>query len=211
MVGYVTDSSDLLYYIRHLKVDILLLDLHITGSCHEGLELMVEARRIAKGIKTIVFSNLESEEMIIDAIVYGGAINYITKDFYKDLPEAITNAAANISSIHHSVAGKILTKVHQFRQNDLYEKISPNQIEILKLLSQGCKRADIATQLHYSEQTINNEIYKITNLLKNNFPYVDWGQLKKRHTKIIISLAKKLGIISFFPLNVITNYLIISV
>jgi two-component system, NarL family, response regulator DevR len=56
-------------------------------------------------------------------------------------------------------------------------------------------RKEIADMLFYSEYTINNELCKVSSVLKGKFPYLEWLRLKKHNSKEILQLAKQLHII----------------
>jgi DNA-binding NarL/FixJ family response regulator len=190
-----SNVGELMEGLQQAAFDVLLLDINLSSDDHDGIQAAFAIKTSYPNIKTIILSSLDHKEVISDAIMLGGAVNYIVKEHYRDLPDAIRNAAIDRSGIHHSSAGKVLQSFRNAGENDLRQRIKPRQIEILRMLSEGYSRKEIAKAFFYSEQSINNEICKVTAVLKGRFPYLAWLRIKKHNTKEIIDLALKLNLL----------------
>jgi DNA-binding NarL/FixJ family response regulator len=196
VLGAAGTRNELFQLLQSSELDVLLLDINLSGSGHDGLEAALEIGLSGRSLKVIVLSSLDKEEVIMDAITFGRVNNFITKEHYRDVPDAIRQAYGNRSGLHHSSAGKLVGRLIQDQVKQLKSKVTPLQIQILELLSQGYDRKHISDRLFYSEQSVHNEISKITKLLKGRFPYLEWLRLKRHNSNEIIELAKKLNIIS---------------
>lgn len=195
IIGSASYKHQLIDAVNRAPIDVLVLDINLTGTNYDGLEAAIEIKSSHPDLQIIVLSSLDLDEVILHAMSFGRVTNYITKDHYRDLPEAIRMAHQRRSGIHHSTAGKLLNRLVNVENRDLTGKITPRQVEILQLLDQGLSRKEIAEKLYYNEQSINNEICKISAVVKGKFPYLEWLRLKKQNTKHIVELSKQLGII----------------
>ncbi len=195
VAGTAVNQETLLAAMEIVAFDVLLLDLNLSDRQMEGLNIALELRGNHPSVKVIVLSSMEEEEVVADTLSFGGAVNYITKQFLDDIPEAIRSAHLGLTGIHHSSARKVLNRLSSQQALELKKKITPKQIQILKLQDAGYSRKEIADMLYYSEYTINNELCKVSSVLKGKFPYLEWLRLKKHNSKEILQLAKQLHII----------------
>lgn len=195
IVGAASNKEQLIQLVSSTYVDVLLLDMNLCGNDCDGIVSAMDIHYSHPEIKIIILSSLSEDHLIQEAIAYGKVTNYITKEHYKDIPSAIREAFHNQSNIHHSTAKSILKQVIELDSHSLRSKISSKQIEILKLLDLGYSRKQIAEMLHYNEQTINNEICKVSSILRGKFLYLEWLKIKKHNIQEVLLLAKKIQII----------------
>lgn len=200
VVGDADGKETLLAAMRSVFFDVLLLDLNLADKNMEGLEIALELRgggteTDGRLPKIIVLSSVEEEEIVAHTLGFGRVANFITKEFVDDIPAAVRDAHRGRSGIHHSAAGKVLNTLGAQQEHELRKRITPKQVQILKLQAAGYSRKEIADLLFYSEYTINNELCKISSVLKGKFPYLEWLRLKKHNSREIVQLAKQLHII----------------
>ncbi|MCD9024080.1 response regulator [Cohnella silvisoli] len=195
VVGISENKAELMELLRTVTLDVLLLDMNLSGDYQGGLNAALETQWLGLDLKIIILSSFDLEEVVLQAMTFGRVVNYVTKEYYRDIPEAIRQAHASKSSIHHSSARKLVNRLINTQEEQLKSQITKLQVQILQLLSEGDDRSQIADKLFYSEQSINNEIFKVSKLLKGKFPYLEWLRLKKQNTNEIVGLAKKLNII----------------
>ncbi|WP_248925156.1 response regulator transcription factor [Paenibacillus hamazuiensis] len=195
IVGVVGSKPMLMERLKRSVIDILILDMHLQENIQGGLDILMELREFAPHVQTIVLSSFDREDLITDAFTFGQAVNYITKRHYRDLPEAIREVHSGRSGLHHSSASRLLRHLTDSREKRIRERITDGQLQILRMLNQGMKRKEIAETLYYTEQSINNEICKVSALLKGSFPYLEWLRLKKHNLPEILRLAKQLNLI----------------
>jgi DNA-binding NarL/FixJ family response regulator len=142
VIGFASSVDELLLKSKINSYDILLLDIHLSCEERDGILAALTIKANYPLVKTIILSSLDLEEVISDAMMYGGAINYILKEHYRDLPDAIRNAAYNRSGIHYSSAGKLLQSYRQVGEDDLRQRLKHPQLEILRMLQKGYTRKD---------------------------------------------------------------------
>jgi DNA-binding NarL/FixJ family response regulator len=195
VAGASSSKVELMEVLSVTKIDVLLLDMNLSGDDQGGLDAAIEAQWMGLQLKIIVLSSYDADDIVLKAITYGRVINYITKEHYRDIPQAIRQAYTNQSGIHHSSAHKLVNRLIYTHEQQLKSGITKLQLQILELLSQGLDQKQIAEKLFYSEQSIKNEIFKVAKLLKGKFHYLERIRLKKQNTNEIVSLAKKFNII----------------
>lgn len=195
VVGTAVSKITLLAAMEKVAFDVLLLDLNLADKQMEGLDISLELRDRYPELKVIVLSSLEQSDIVTHTLGFGRIANYITKQYVDDIPDAIRAAHHNRSGIHHSAAHQVLNALSVQQDLELRSKITPKQVQILQLQDAGYSRKEISEMLYYSEYTINNELCKVSMILKGKFPYLEWLRLKKHNSKEILQLAKQLHII----------------
>jgi two-component system, NarL family, response regulator DevR len=195
IIGTAGTKAELLESIQTNEIDVLLLDIHLSDQNYDGVEAAIEINALNPALKIIILSAIEEEELINHVYSFCKVTNYITKEHYRDSPNAIREAYFNKSGIHYSSAQVLLKKLAITDEQEIKKKITPTQINILQLLDEGYDHVKIAEILSYSKQSISNEIYKISSILRSKFHYHQWLRTKKYNTYKIIRLAKELKII----------------
>jgi DNA-binding NarL/FixJ family response regulator len=195
VVATSSTKFELMEVLSHSQIDILLLDMNLSGEYQGGLDAALETQWMGLQLKIIVLSSYDADDIVLQAITLGRVLNYITKEHYRDIPQSIRQAHANESSIHHSTAHKLVNRLRDTHEQEMRSGITKLQLQILELLSQGFDQKHIAEKLFYSEQSIKNEIFKVGKLLKGKLQNLEIMRLKKQNTNEIVSLAKKFNII----------------
>ncbi|MBW7454416.1 response regulator transcription factor [Paenibacillus sepulcri] len=195
VIGTTSHKQQLLNEVRNSSMDVLLLDLNLTEKNFDGIEAAIEIKAMQPGLQIIVLSSFDSEEVMTHALAYARVNNYITKEHFRDIPDAIRAAYTGRPNLHYSSAGKLLNRFIVSRHDELKQMLTPVQIDILRKLDQGYSRNEVAEALFYTRQSINNELYKAQKIIKGKFPYLEWLRLKKHNTRHLIELSKQLGLL----------------
>ena len=88
-----------------------------------------------------------------------------------------------------------MNRVASSYAEELRRKLTPLQKEILRLLQEGKSRREIADYLFYNEQSVNNELCKITKLIKGRFPYLEWLRIKKHNWQHLLEMTEQLRLL----------------
>lgn len=195
VIGHAASKETLYAALEGASVDVLLLDLNLADdNSYDGIEISIDLHHKRPEIKTIVLSSWDDEELVEHAFVYGRVANYVTKMHAQEIADAIRDAMSNRAGIHHSTSHKLLNRVIAANRHELRRRMTPKQLQILTLLEQGHTRKQIAETMFYSEQNINQEICKVSRLLKGKFPYLAFFRLRKHNYRHLVQLAKQLGL-----------------
>lgn len=114
------------------------------------METAIEILR-QKPFPIISLSSLYDREMIIN-LYLEGAINYITKTNYVDIPSIIRGAGQGQSSLHADAANIIRNEIEVIKRKELHCMLTPVERDILKLFGWGYSQRIIRVLFrHYNE------------------------------------------------------------
>lgn len=167
VVGTATDGAAALKLLENQSADIALVDLRMVGM--GGLELIRELRLRYSNIKILVLTTFYDEENIVTAIL-NGADGYILKDAGREaLVGAVRNVLEGQSTLDQKVLSALAAYMGKVRRPDtssaasqaFLQDMTERELEICRLLAEGCTNADIASQLYLTEGTVKNYVSKI--------------------------------------------------
>jgi DNA-binding NarL/FixJ family response regulator len=152
VVGEAESGEDALPQIRRLKPDVVLCDLHLPGV--SGLEVTERIVRGDHGTRVIVVSVLEDGPMP-KRLIEAGASGYVGKGGDADeLLRAVRDVARGKRYLASSIA-QILALSGIAGDASPFDTLSPRELEVAMLLTQGLRQEDIARRLSLSAKTVN--------------------------------------------------------
>lgn len=154
------DSGDqaLDAYTQH-QPDIVLMDLQLPGlSGIEATQALISADPTAR---ILIFSTFARDEEIHRAL-RAGALGYLQKSASRpDLLAAIRAVASGRQSLPPDIAARL-------RERDTRPDITPRELEILTLVTQGNANKEIAASLGIAEDTVKQHVSRILQKLAVN-------------------------------------------
>ena len=152
VVGEADCGEDALPMIRKLKPDVVLCDLHLPGV--SGLELTERILKGDHGTRVIVVSVLEDGPMP-KRLLEIGASGYVGKGGdASELLRAVREVARGKRYLASSVAQN-LALYGIGGDASPFDALSPRELEVAMLLTQGLRQEDIARRLSLSAKTVN--------------------------------------------------------
>jgi DNA-binding NarL/FixJ family response regulator len=156
----------------------------------EGLWATAEIAQSLEGdIKIIMLSSMEDQDIIFDAF-QAGAVDYMVKSDFTEIPDAIRNAHRNRTSIHPSVAEKIRQEFRRLKQleqsvrvKELKTMLTPMELQVLGLIHKGNTQTQIAEHFVISIRTVK---IHVGNILR---------KLGSKSSKEAVQKATELGIL----------------
>lgn len=147
VIGEVSDGHSALKLIEELAPDLVLLDIALPDI--NGIEV---ARRVSAkhaAVKIIALSMYADKRFVTEAIK-AGAAGYVTKTTGSaELLNAIRSVAAGKSYLCQEVAGALVDNIQESTTLGRRER------EVLRLLAEGKRSADIAELLHIAVSTVD--------------------------------------------------------
>ena len=157
VVGLASDGAEALDLIPATQPDVVLMDLKMPGM--NGVQATQHIQNDHPGVHVLVLTTYDADEWVFDAI-RAGADGYMLKDADQtSLVAAIQDTAAGRTPIDPGVAGKLFDQVSQHipqKDNALADKLSPRELELVALLTQGFSNTEIAARMFLSEGTVRN-------------------------------------------------------
>lgn len=172
VVGTARDGLEALVKARLLRPELILMDLQMP-RCN-GLTATRLIKAEMPEIKIVILTMSDQEHELLEAFK-NGASGYLLKglradDMFRQLTELVSGSAA----LSPQLAAQVLEEFHQHKGKEGEEQaaptanpvepekvLSPRQIEILKLVTQGKTYKEIAAQLYISERTVKYEMAAI--------------------------------------------------
>lgn len=157
------DGQGAINVARSLKPDIILMDINMPGT--NGIEATKVIKREMPFVGIIALTIHEEEEYIME-LVKAGVSGYVLKDISpKRLIETIKTVAQGDSVIDPGITNKLLGEITRMgrrrRVKEEWENLTGREMDVLKLMAQGCNNKEIATNLDISEKTVKNHITNI--------------------------------------------------
>jgi two-component system invasion response regulator UvrY len=152
VVGEAESGEIALPQIRKLKPDVVLCDLHLPGV--SGLEVTERIVKGDHGTRVIVVSVQEDGPMP-RRLLEAGASGYVGKGGDSaELLRAVREVARGKRYLASSVAQNLALSGIQGGTSP-FDVLSPREMEITLLLTQGLRQEDIAKRLSLSAKTVN--------------------------------------------------------
>lgn len=166
VVGEACDGVELLEVVRHLKPEVLLLDIAMPRM--NGLEALQLMREVAPEVKVILLSMYEKEAYAHQAL-QNGACGYVLKGApSEDVLEAVRKVHEGgyyfSPSIHAEMIRMYLQDQRKKPLGD-FELLSERERQIFMLLVEGNSMAEIADILCITYKTVEKHRAQITRKL----------------------------------------------
>ena len=174
VIGEAENGESAVDFARENQPDVILMDLRMPGI--GGVEAIKRINAELPDIQLIILTTFADDEDIYNGIA-AGARGFLLKDAPPDrLIEAIRAAYRGESLLNPTVAARILdhfsnmveqstvqvepeTKSKQRGADD--PKLTPRELEVLRLLGRGARNKDIAKELHIVERTVKIHVGNI--------------------------------------------------
>jgi len=162
IVGEADSGAGALEVVADTSPNVVLMDLNLPDM--PGIE--ATRRLVARDphLKVVVLTVVESETEVIESIV-AGACGYLLKDAsVEDIVNAINAAANGESMIAPAIASKLLSHVRatgSTRLTSVKHDLSNRELDVLRLLADGCDNREIAARLFISQSTVKHHISSI--------------------------------------------------
>ncbi|WP_429842457.1 response regulator [Brevibacillus sp. FIR094] len=142
------------------KADVVLMDINLTENNLDGIETAIEFMALQADSKIIMLTSLTDEAVIVESFS-AGAVNYISKSNFKEIPDAIRAAHNSQSAIHPTAAAALRNEFLRLKNDENQKLLSPAERDILQLIHQGQTQTQIEQSLHITKRTIKNHINRI--------------------------------------------------
>lgn len=164
ITGKATSAKELLHLMELNTPDILLTDINMPGI--SGTELARQVKELYPSVKIITLS-MHDEASIVTEMLQAGASGYILKNTGKEeLMAAIEKVFEGGVFYSSEVSDQMLRKLSSKSDDTNDLKLTPREIEIVKLIAQELSNAQIGDKLFISERTVETHrknIFRKTN------------------------------------------------
>lgn len=154
VVGEAQDGEITMSEVKRLHPDIVLMDIAMPGV--NGLEATRAIKQASPDVQVLALS-MYSDDRYFFQMLEAGASGYIIKGAEPDeLLTAIRTVAQRKPYIYPGLVQKLLSHYQEqsAAMEALPEKLSPREIEILKLITEGLTGRQIGERLFLSPHTV---------------------------------------------------------
>jgi NarL family two-component system response regulator LiaR len=164
VVGEALDGHEALAKAQELRPDVILMDLVMPGM--DGLEATQQITASQPETRVLVLTSFSGDDMIFPAI-RAGALGYLLKDLGpEELVQAIRQVHQGESSLHPTVARKLLHELSPRADRDPQaDLLTTRELQVLRLIAQGRTNRQIAEELSIAEATTRSHVTRILSKL----------------------------------------------
>ena len=162
VVGEATNGKEAITQTKALQPDVILMDLVMPEM--DGIEAIKHITGHNPEARIVVLTSFATDEKVFPAIK-AGALGYLLKDSApEDLVHAIQQVYRGESSLHPTIARKLLQEMArppQPQKPPTTEPLTERELAVLKLVAQGLSNQAIADELVISEATVRTHVSNI--------------------------------------------------
>ena len=164
VVGEATDGAEAVRAAAELRPDVILMD--IVMPTMDGIEAVRRIIAAQPGSRILVLTSFATDDQIFPAL-RAGALGYLLKDTGpEDLVQAIRQVHRGESSLHPTIARKVLQELSRPPQRPpTPDPLTEREVEVLRLVAQGRSNQEIARMLVVSEATVRTHVSSILSKL----------------------------------------------
>lgn len=169
IVGYFNNGPEAIKKIIELKPDMILMDIFMNGI--DGIDTLKQIKEINPDIKIIMLTTSEDEKNIYRSIKYGASGYFLKSSNSSEIIEAIKKIALDGERFIENETTKEIYKDYLKGKNSKLarkydNKLSKQQIEILKLIIKGSNYSEIGKILGVTEGTIKYHVARVIDILQ---------------------------------------------
>ncbi len=162
VIGEARSGQECLGLVAKLKPDVLLLDLKMPDT--DGLAVLTALGGPQSTVRTIVLTASEDERDYVETVRRGARGIVLKQAAAERLLEGIRRVHAGEVWIDQRVAAEVMKAMTQPGVASAPAEragLTPRELEIVSLVSQGFRNKEIAEKLSISEQTVKNHLQNI--------------------------------------------------
>jgi len=168
VVGEAHTGREAVSLADRLRPDIILMDIRMPDM--NGIDATRQVKQIAPSISVIMLTMYENPDYLFEA-VKAGASGYVLKDVAgPDLLEAIHTVVDGGSLLNQEVVGRFLRRLAADAEQHLVgpaptgmgpERLTPRELEVLRLIAAGLSNKEIAARLSVTVATVKTHLEHI--------------------------------------------------
>ena len=169
VIGTACNGREAVAKARKLNPDVVIIDIAMPEL--NGVDATEKMLRYRPGLAVIGLS-MHADRRYISGMLQAGALGYVRKESaFEEIAAAIDAVSRGEVYLGEGVAGVVVSAYRQMmkqRPAAQADVLSVREKEVLQLLAEGKKTAEIAARLHVSAKTVETHRRQIMTKLKLN-------------------------------------------
>ena len=167
---------------RKCRPDVVLLDVELPGL--SGFEITRRLKKSATKLHVIALS-VHTESPFPEKLLDAGASGYLTKGCPAvELVRAVRRVVGGERYISADIAQRLALRVTQGKGKSPFDELSAREMEVLLMVADGRRIADIADVMHLSPKTVATYKYRI------------YDKLETRNDVNVTRMAMRYGLVA---------------
>ena len=160
VVGEASNGREAVSETKRVRPEIVLMDMSMPEL--NGLEATIQIKDFDKGIKVLIMSLYDDEDVVMRCLA-AGASGYVLKDApLSQLIYAIQSVSKGHEYLDPGVTRNVSEHLQQSRpEQSSYDRLSPREREVLRLVAEGLSLKKIAIRLNLSIKTVGTHKYNL--------------------------------------------------
>lgn len=164
------ELKDGLSKVLDIRPDVVLLD--VVSSAQKARENMIRIRDQAPRVRIVALGTCEAEEAFVEWVQLGArayTVEETSADKLCEIIRWVSRGEAHFSPrMAYILCAHLSTMSRRNHQGALLDtsRLTPREIEILRMIARGLGNQEIADSLHLSLYTVKNHVHNILDKLK---------------------------------------------
>ncbi|MGM0882801.1 MAG: response regulator [Bacillota bacterium] len=154
VVGAAKNSGEALSLAQTITFDVVLMDIQLEGSKLDGIHTAMMMHEHSSA-KIIMLTSLNDERSMTQAFT-AGAIHYLEKTRYQELPQTIRSAY-----YHPAPMEALLKELARLKREEQLKDLTGAEREVFELIEAGYTQSQIEQKLFKAESTLKNQVNKM--------------------------------------------------
>jgi DNA-binding NarL/FixJ family response regulator len=168
VVGQASDGEEAIRVVDETSPDVVVMDIEMPRM--DGIDATRQIKARHPEVSVIALTIHDSEEYVA-AILEAGAAGYLLKTTYgKELVQAIRAAHLGEFVLDTQIGSRVFraftVRSARAPSPEMKDKLTPRELEIMKLVAHGKTNEEIAKPLGISLGAVKNHLYDIFSKLK---------------------------------------------
>lgn len=161
VVATASSRKEAINVVSANDADVVIMDINLNDKPKDGIFCALDILMI-KSVKIIMLSSLKDSETIKDAFT-AGAIDYLLKDNFNELPETIRKVCNK--NHPHEV---LLKEFQRLKREDQLKDLTPAEKDLFDYLEKGTPISKIEAAIFKTQNTLKRQINSILKKLNVN-------------------------------------------
>lgn len=159
VVGEAENGKEAVALVDTIQPDVILMDVVMPEM--DGIEATKAILAQHPNEKIVILTSFIDDEKVYPAIEAGAASYILKTSTAEEITRTIRATAKGESILEPAVTTKMVNRMTQKAQPELYEDLTAREHEVLLLIAQGKSNKDIADELFITLKTVKTHVSNI--------------------------------------------------